>query len=218
MKDARRRPQPELAAALAAALVAAGLLGLALSDLGDLPAALAAILASCAVGAELVAARYSASLTVSAAVAADMLAVGCLGPAPAFIIPALSYLAAWVVERYRWRALLINIAGSSTPTLLVAYAFGALAPEPGGVGFVALLMIATAATMSLNILTVPPLMAVLDGGSVTANLRSMRGIFPAVALNCALVGVIAEIYVEVGLVALAFVGLNVIAFTYMLRL
>jgi putative nucleotidyltransferase with HDIG domain len=46
----------------------------------------------------------------------------------------------------------------------------------------------------------------------------MRGIFPAVALNCALVGVIAEIYAEAGLTALAFVGLNVIAFTYMLRL
>jgi putative nucleotidyltransferase with HDIG domain len=39
-----------------------------------------------------------------------------------------------------------------------------------------------------------------------------------VGLNCALVAVIAEIYAEIGLVALAFVGLNVIAFTYMLRL
>src|SRR5919112_96959 len=109
MMDAPRRPRPELAAALSAALVAAGLAGLALSDLGDLPTALAVILASCAVAAELVAARYSASLTVSAAFAADMLAVGFLGPAPAFVIPALSYLsawivAAWIVERYRWRA------------------------------------------------------------------------------------------------------------------
>ena len=37
------------------------------------------------------------------------------GPAPAFLIPAISYVATWLVERYRWRALLINIAGSSTP-------------------------------------------------------------------------------------------------------
>jgi putative nucleotidyltransferase with HDIG domain len=216
--DARRRPQPHRATAVAALLVAAGLIGLARSDLGDLPTALAAILASCAVGAELVAARYSASLTVSAAFAADMLAVGFLGPAPAFVIPALSYLAAWVVERYRWRALLINIAGSSTPALLVAYAFGAIGPDRGSVEFVAVLMVATAATMALNILVVPALMATLDGASIGASLRSMRGIFPAVALNCALVGVIAEIYAEFGLVALAFVGLNVIAFTYMLRL
>jgi len=204
--------------AVAGLLVAVGLLGLAFSDLGDLATPLAAILASCAVGAELVAARYSASLTVSAAFAADMLAVGFLGPAPAFVIPALSYLAAWIVERYRWRALVINIAGSSTPALLVAYAFGGLDPERGGMEFVALLMVATAATMALNILIVPPLMAILDGGSVGASLRSMRGILPAVALNCAIVAVIAEIYAEAGLTALTFVGLNVIAFTYMLRL
>jgi putative nucleotidyltransferase with HDIG domain len=216
--DAPRRPGPDRAIAIAGTLVVAGLVGLALSDLTDVPTPLAAILASCAVGAELVAARYSASLTVSAAFAAGMIAVGFLGPAPAFAIPALSYLAAWVVERYRWRALLINIAGSSTPTLLVAYVFGAVAPEPGGVGFVALLMAATAATMALNILVVPPLMAILDGGSIVASLRSMRGIVPAIALNCAIVAVIAEIYAEAGLTALAFVVLNVIAFTYMLRL
>src|SRR5918912_856443 len=126
MMDAPTRPQPTLAVGVASALVAAGLVGLAFSDLGDLPTALAGILASCAVVAELIAARYSRSLTVSAAFVADMLAVGLLGPAPAFVIPALSYLAVWVVERYRPRALLINIAGSSTPALLVAYAFGAI--------------------------------------------------------------------------------------------
>src|SRR4051795_650462 len=215
---ARRRPQPHRATAIAALLVAAGLLGLALSDLGDLPTALAAILASCAVGAELVAARYSASLTVSAAFAADMLAVGFLGPAPAFVIPALSYLAVWVVDRYRWRALLINVAGSSTPALVVAFAFAAIDPPRSGLVFVLLLIGATAATMALNSLIVPPLMAVLDGTSVAGNLRSMRGVLPAIGLNCALVAVIAEIYAEAGLTALVFVALNVIALTYMLRL
>jgi putative nucleotidyltransferase with HDIG domain len=218
MTDAVRRPEPRRATAIAALLVVAGLVGLALSDPGDLWTPLTAILVSCGVVAELVAARYSAHLTVSAAFVAGMLSVGFLGPAPAFVIPAVSYAAAWLAERYRWRALLINIAGSSTPTLLVAYAFDALDPVRGGLGFVALLMVATAATMALNILIVPPLMAILDGGSVRQSLLSMRGIFPAVALNCALVGVIAEIYAEAGLTALAFVGLNVIAFTYMLRL
>src|SRR3954467_5930921 len=73
MMDAPRRPRPGLAAGLATALVVAGLVGLALSDLSDLFTALAAILATCAVAAELVAARYSASLTVSAAFAAGPL-------------------------------------------------------------------------------------------------------------------------------------------------
>jgi putative nucleotidyltransferase with HDIG domain len=216
--DAPRRPQPTRATVIAGLLIAAGVVGLAVSDLGDLATPLAAILLSVALAAELTAARYSASLAVSAVFAADMLAVGFLGPAPAFVIPAIVYVAVWVVQPYRWRAMVINVAGSATPALVVAYVFAAIDPERSGLEFVLLLMAATAVTMALNILTVPPLMAILDGGSVAASLRSMRGIFPAVALNCALVGVIAEIYAEAGLVALAFVGLNVIAFTYMLRL
>jgi putative nucleotidyltransferase with HDIG domain len=216
--DALRRPQPTRATAIAGLLIAAGVAGLAVSDLDDLATPLAAILISVAIVAELTAARYSASLAVSAAFAADMLAIGFLGPAPAFVIPALVYVTVWIVQRYRWRAMVINVAGSATPALVVAYAFAAIDPEHSGLVFVLLLMAATAVTMALNILTVPPLMAILDGASVTASLRSMRGIFPAVALNCALVGVIAEIYAEAGLTALAFIGLNVIAFTYMLRL
>jgi putative nucleotidyltransferase with HDIG domain len=216
--DALRRPQPTRATAIAGLLIAAGLVGLALSDLSDLATALAAILASVALAAELMAARYSASLAVSAAFAAGMLAVGFLGPAPAFVIPALVYPAVWIVQPYRWRAMVINVAGSATPTLVVAYGFAAIDPERSGLVFVLILMAAKAVTMALNILTVPPLIAILDGSSVLQSLRSMRGILPAVALNCALVGVIAEIYAEAGLTALAFVGLNVIAFTYMLRL
>ncbi len=138
--DSRRGPQPNRAAVIAGLLVAIGLVGLALSDLSQLFTSLAALLATCAVAAELVAARYSTSLTVSAAFAADMLAVGFLGPAPAFVIPALSYGAVWIVERYRWRALLINLAGSSTPAMLVAYGFAAIDPPRHGPEFVALLV------------------------------------------------------------------------------
>src|SRR3954467_9412402 len=218
MMDAPRRPRPALAAALATALVVVGLVGLAFSDLSDLFTPLAAILATCAVAAELVAARYSASLTVSAAFAADMLAIGFLGPAPAFVIPALSYMAVWVVEGYRWAALRLNVAGAATLALVVAYAFQALDPPRSGPELVGLLVLATAATMALHAAIVPPLMAILDGRSIAQSLRSVTGLLPAVAINCGLVAVIAEIYAEAGLVALAFVGLNVIAFTYMLRL
>jgi len=215
--DAPRRPRPGLATAIAGVAVAVGLIGLALSDLGALFTALTALLTFCAVAAELLAARYS-SMTISAAFAADMLAIGFLGPAPAFVIPALSYAAVWIVERYRWRALLINLAGSSTPALLVAYAFAAIDPPRSGPEFVALLVLATAATMALNFAVVAPLMAILDGRSVRLALRGLTGLLPAVAINCALVAVIAEIYAEIGIVALAFVALNVIALTYMLRL
>ena len=171
-----------------------------------------------AVVAELVAARYSSQLTVSAAFVGGMVAVAFLGPAPAFVIPAVSYAATWVVERYRWRALLINVAGSSTPTLLVAVVFQAIDPERSGVTFILLIAAAAAVTMALNFLIAPLLFALLDGTSLTDNLRSMKGLVAPVGLNIAVVAVIAGIYAQLGLLALVFVLLNVIAFTYMARL
>jgi putative nucleotidyltransferase with HDIG domain len=147
-----------------------------------------------------------------------MLAVAFLGPTPAFLIPAVSYAATWLVERYRWQALLINIAGSSTTTLLVAVAFEAIDPQRSGAGFVLLLAAAAAVTMALNFLISPLLFAILDGTSRSANLRSMKGLVAPVGINIAIVAVIGEIYAELGLTALVFVMVNVIAFTYMARL
>jgi putative nucleotidyltransferase with HDIG domain len=175
-------------------------------------------LAFCAVVAELLAARYASRLTVSAVFVATMLAVGFLGPAPAFLIPAVANVAVWFVERYRWQALLINVAASATPALLAAVAFDAIDPARDGVGFVALLALASVLTMALNLAIVSTLMAWLDGLSPSANLRAARVLLPAVGLNIALVAVIAEIYAEFGLTALVFVLLNVVAFTYMARL
>jgi putative nucleotidyltransferase with HDIG domain len=216
MPDAQ--PRPRLATALAAVLVGAGLVGLAFSDLSQLTSALAIILAACTVVAELISTRYTAELRVSAAFTGGMLAAGFLGPAPAFVLPALTYGAVWVVERYRWRALLINIAGSAVPTMLVAAVIAALDPERRGVDFVGLLVVATAVTMALNALIVPVLMAILDGQSVRRNLRAVLGIFPAIGLHVVLVAVTAEIYAEAGLAVLVFVLLNMVAFSYMARL
>jgi putative nucleotidyltransferase with HDIG domain len=171
-----------------------------------------------AVVAELLAARYSSQLTVSAAFVGAMLALAFLGPAPAFAIPAVSYAATWVVERYRWRALLINVAGSSTPVLLVAVVFQTIDPQRSGVTFVLLIAAASAVTMALNFLIAPLLFALLDGTSLTDNLRSMKGLVVPVGINIAVVAVIAEIYAELGLTALIFVLLNVVGFTYMARL
>src|SRR5215210_5298015 len=212
------QPRPQLATAIAAVVIAAGLVGLMLSDVGDVASPLALILAGCAVVAELIGARYTAQLRVTASFAATMLAAGFLGPAPAFVLPTLAYTTVWLIERYRWRALAISIAGSATPALAVAAAIDAIDPERRGLAFVGLLMVATAVTMTLNALIVPALVAVLDGQSVRRNLRTVIGIVPAIALNAGLVALIAEIYAQAGLAALAFVLLNVVAFSYMTRL
>src|SRR3954471_15569075 len=190
------QPRPKLATAIAAAVVAVGLVGFALSDVEDLATPLAGILAGCTIVAELIGARYTAQLRITAAFAATMLAVGFLGPAPAFMLPVLSYVAVWLIERYRWRALLNNIAGTATPALVAAAGVQALDPKRSGIAFVGLLMVATAVTMALNALIVPTLSAVLDGQSIRRNLRAVIGIAPAIAINTALVAVIAEIYAE----------------------
>src|SRR4051794_28136064 len=161
MKDAGRRAQPALATLVASGIVCVGVVGVTLSPVAPVVKPLAGVLTVAAVIAELLAARYSAQLTVSAAFVAAMLAVGFLGPAPAFLIPAVSYAATWLVERYRWQALLINVAGSSTPALLAALAFEAIDPHRSGLGFVLLLAAAAAATMALNFLISPLLFAVL---------------------------------------------------------
>jgi putative nucleotidyltransferase with HDIG domain len=218
MRDAERRARPALATFVASGIVCVGVVGVTLSPVAPVVKPLAAVLTLTAVVAELVAARYSAQLTVSAAFVAAMLAVGFLGPTPAFLIPAVSYTATWLVERYRWRALLINIAGSSTPALLTAVAFQAIDPERSGAVFALLLLAAAATTMAMNFVIPPLLFAVLDGTSPSASLRSTKNLVAPIAINIAIVAVIGEIYAELGLTALVFVLLNVIAFTYMARL
>jgi putative nucleotidyltransferase with HDIG domain len=172
----------------------------------------------CALGAELIAARYAPTLTLSGAFLAGMLAVGFLGPAAAFLIPAISYTAVWIVDRYRWRALLINLAGSATPTFLAAVAFQAIDPPADSLEFIVVLALIAAATMATNFVFSSTMFALLDGEPVRRMLRGAVPLIPAVLLNVGLVAVIAGIYDQLGLLALVFVLLNVIAFTYMTRL
>src|SRR6187455_1913594 len=117
MTDGPSRAHPGPVTAVAVMVVLVGLLGLTIAPWHPLVKPLAWVLVLCAVAAELIAARYMADLTVSAAFVAAMLAVGFLGPVAAFLIPAISYTAVWVVDRYRWRALIINLAGSATPSM-----------------------------------------------------------------------------------------------------
>jgi putative nucleotidyltransferase with HDIG domain len=218
MADAERRPRPALATLVASGVVCVGVVAVTLSPAAAVVKPLAAVLTLSAVIAELLAAQYSAQLKVSAAFVAAMIAVGFLGPLAAFLIPTISFVATWLVERYRWRALIINIAASATPVALAAVAFQAIDPHRAGAGFALLLAGAAAVTMALNFLITPVLFAILDGTSRTAGLRSTKELVAPVAINIAVVATIAEIYAELGLTALVFVLLNVIAFTYMARL
>ncbi len=218
MTEALPRVHPWPVTAVAAMVVLVGVVGLTMSPIGPLVKPLAGVLTLCALGAELIAARYAPTLTLSGAFLAAMLAVGFLGPAAAFAIPVISYTGVWIVDRYRWRALLINLAGSATPCLLAAVAFDAIDPPSDSVGFIVALALIAAATMAVNLLFASSMFALLDGHPVWPTIRGALATFPAVLLNVGLVAVIAGIYAQLGLLALVFVLLNVIAFTYMARL
>jgi putative nucleotidyltransferase with HDIG domain len=171
-----------------------------------------------AIASELFAANVSRTLRISGAFLATMLAVGFLGPAAAFAIPAATYLVVWIVERYRVQALLLNVACSATFAVLAAIAFDALMSERHGAGFVAVLAGLSVLTIVANLVVVSTLFALLDGQPVGGALRSMGEMAVAVAINVAIIAVVAGIYAELGTLALVFVLLNVAAFTYMTRL
>jgi putative nucleotidyltransferase with HDIG domain len=206
------------ALAFAGALLGVGVVAVTLAPSGSFVKPLTGILAVGAIASELFAANVSRTLRISGAFLATMLAVGFLGPAAAFAIPALTYVVVWFVERYRLQALLLNVACSATFAVLAAVALDELMTARDGAGFVAVLAGLSALTIIANLVVVSTLFALLDGQPVGGALRSMSGMTVAVGINVAIIAVVAGIYAELGTLALVFVLLNVAAFTYMTRL
>jgi putative nucleotidyltransferase with HDIG domain len=204
--------------AVAFSLLAVGVGIASLSSLDALVKPETAVFAVCAITAELLIARYSEQIRVSGGFIAGLMAVGFLGPSAAFAIPALALLAAWALDRYRWQALVLNVAGAAVPTCVVAVVFDAIDPPRHGAVFIAVLGAAAAVTMTLNFVLVGPLFAMLDGGRILDALRALRGLVPALVINVAVIAVSAEVYAEYGFAALALVLVNVVAFSYMARL
>ena len=213
-----RDSRPREATLVASLVLVLGFIGFWFADLGELAAPLVVVLVVWATLAELIRASYSARYIVSGIFLCWMLAAAYSGPAAAFAVPAIAIVGGWGVERYRWRALIINLAGIAALPFFVAVAFHAVAPEGSDAAFFVLLAAAGMVAFAGNVLVVVPLMAVLDGASVRNNLRSFVGIGPTVALNIGLAVALAGIYAEVGLPAVTFMLLLVVAFTYMARL
>jgi putative nucleotidyltransferase with HDIG domain len=210
--------RPREATAVASLVLVLGLIGFCFTDPSELVSPLAIVLVVCATIAELVSARYSSQFIVSGVFLCWMLAAAFIGPAGAFAVPAIAIGAVWAVDRYRWRALIINLAGSAALAFGVGAGFQAVARGGHDPVFFTLLALAGAIAFLGNVLTVVPLMAVLDGQPVRRSLHAFVGIWPTVALNIGLAVALAGIYSDVGLSAVAFMLLLVAAFTYMARL
>jgi putative nucleotidyltransferase with HDIG domain len=213
------QPRPRQALGWALAIIALGAAGFLAADKDELLSTLTLVLIGISAGSWLLASRFAGNMVVSPAFIAAMLAIPFLGPAGAFAVPLAGEVIAWMVLRYRWRAAVINVAGSATPTLLVAEAFAPLDPSDTSLAFFALLAAATVAVLVLNTLVVVPLMNVLDGRRpVMPDLAAEADFLPSTLISVVFTLAVAEAYIAWGLPALGLAMLVVATLAYMERL
>ena len=176
------------------------------------------VLLIAAVLARLLTTTLEENLGVSASFLCGMLAVGFLDPLSAFLIPVVAEGIGWLTERYRPQALVINWAGSATPTALAAVGFEALSLDQDGAAFPIVLGLFGAAVLLVNGLIVAPLMAVLDERPVRATIGVPRDFYPALGINIVITATVAALYAQTGLATIAFVMAVILAFAYMMKL
>ncbi len=194
-------PRPRLAMSIAGPLAVAGFVGFALADHSDLTDPLTWALIGIATASALLSARFSEQpLSISPSFICAMLAVAFLGPASTFLVLFISETAAWIYERYRWRAYVLNLAGIPTPAVAVAFAFAAAAPDEGSAAFFLLLALATAVFLALDVAIVLGVGAILDGQPVRTEAGAALSLLPTFAISSVLTLAIAEGYIVNGLV------------------
>ena len=176
------------------------------------------VLLTAAVLARLLTTTLEENLGLSASFLCGMLAIGFLDPLSAFLIPFAAEGIGWLVERYRPQALIINWAGSATPTAFAALGFEGLSFDQHGAAFPIVLGLFGAGVLLLNFLTVAPLMAMLDERPVLATLGVPRDFYPTLGINILMTAALAALYAQTGLATIAFVMAVILAFAYMMRL
>lgn len=204
---------------IAAPLAIAGFVLFALSDHSDLSDPLTWALLGVATASALFSARFSEQpLSVSPSFICAMLAVAFLGPAATFLILFVSETAAWIYERYRWRAYVLNLAGMPTPAIFVAAGFAAVAPEEGSAAFFVLLAVATIVFLVLDVAIVLGVGAILDGLPIRTETGAALSLLPTFGISSVLTLAIAEGYIVNGLFAVAFLLVVIATIAYMSRL
>ena len=203
---------------LALAIVLASSVVAVLGDHMPLSATLAVLLAAVSIGAALAPSSVGSNSTFSPVFICSMLAVAFLGPTPAFAIVVVAETARWLVERYRWRAFLNNLAAIPGAVIATALIWTALDPSHDSWQFYALLAAATLFETVVNVVVIVTLMAILDGGDPRQGVKAFIAFLPTVAFSTALILAVAAAYVDFGLVAIAYLTVALSGVAYMTRL
>jgi putative nucleotidyltransferase with HDIG domain len=211
--------RPRTAVFISGAVFLAGLVWFGFAPKHTLTEPLFPICVALAILGSVLNATMQRSLVLTANFAASMLAVAFLGLAPAFLVAVIGELGGWLIERYRKRALAVNLALTSVPNLIAGAVFAAIATRGRiDVGFAAALALVASGALLVNVPGVAVLMATMDGYSVRSALRAAKAFVPAAAFNVAFVVIVAVIYGEYGYAAIAVLIVAVGAFGYMLQL
>jgi putative nucleotidyltransferase with HDIG domain len=209
--------RPRLAVALACAGLVASVVLAALVPGGG-PVGLWLVLLGCAIASRLVVANFQGNLFISGAFLSGALSAVLIGPAAALAIPTAAELVGWLVERYRRVMLLVNLAASVTPTVVVAAVVHAIHVDRDSAAFIAITAIASLAIIVANIELVSFEIALVDGRNPNQGHGRLVDFLPPVAVNVAMVTSIAAVYTQSGTAVLSLVLVAVLAFTYMARL
>jgi len=181
---------------------------------------LLALLAAFAVTANIADSRVGhGRFSVSGSFIAYTIALGFFGGPATFLVVAIGEVGAWLIERYRFGSLLINLGGVGLPYLAVGQWFAsAVGIDNRGWQFYVGLAVAGALASGANLLLAGALSAAQDGDPPLSRLPSARAFLPAEAINLVLAVAAASVYVEVGTGGLVFVLASIVAFTYMAHL
>ena len=193
--------------------LAACLIAFALLPKDRLLDPLTLLLAACTLFASVAWVDLDERLLIDASFVPSVLAMGFLGPAPAFAIVVVGELGSWCVRRYRTIGIPINLLALGAPALLGAAAIQALQPQ-GVLLFVALGVFGFL-TLAVNDLILTSLVSVLDNAGIIDRLRAHLSLIPAISINLMLALATASLYSSQGLSAIAVVLVAIIAFNYM---
>jgi putative nucleotidyltransferase with HDIG domain len=169
--------------------------------------------------ANLTAVQYGTTLWVSAAFTCSMLAVAILGPAATLVVLLLAELGTWAVDRIRLRALAINAAGSTLPSVCAALVLAPIAAgRETGPAFIAALAACATATLIANFVIVTSLTALESGAPILPRLRPPAELLVPLLWSVALTAATVEVYQAIPPLGGAVLVLLLIGFTVMARL
>lgn len=193
--------------------LAACLIAFALLPKDRLLDPLTLLLAACTLFASVAWVDLDERLLIDASFVPSVLAMGFLGPAPAFAIVVVGELGSWCVRRYRKVVVPINTFGLGAPALIVAAVFETL--DPAGLSFYVFLALGGFLALVLNDLILTSLIGVLDDTRIVERLRGHLSLLPAISIDLMLALATASLYSSQGLSAIAVVLVAIIAFNYM---